>query len=443
MSEININGFSGANNVKTSEAFFSKKGIVEPRVILNADVDVTGALVQRGGQTLFWTLPGAHSLWAGTTCMLCSAAGALYRNVGGVAVNVGTVAGPAKYPLSYAEVDDVVYISSPYWQGVFDPSSNSISAWGVAVPPGPMLLAGDGNLPAGTYQVTMTNVTNGELSGSGPISSITLTAEGGVQILNRPSGALVWVTDTREGIFYRVGETSKVVNLPTVEPLLSFMCSPPPFLTNLCYAFGRMWGSVGNEVYYSEPYRLGLFRTDANKFSFDDDVTMIAKVPTGLFIGMAGCTRFLAGTVPETMVESDAGSGVVKGSLAYCNNMPYLADVLGTAAKVINDVPVWLSDDGFVAGNISGRIFNLTKDRIKMGVPDRGASLYRNLDGVIQILSSFKTGTAITGAKDADTVFAFLHGHIDTHNARDHDGKSMVVASDSATCEVRRGGVLI
>jgi hypothetical protein len=444
MTEINVNGFSGANNVKTEERFYSKTGIVEPRVILNADVDLTNHLIIRKGKTLFITLPGTHSLWAGNLCMLCVANGILYRNVQGQAVNIDSVAGP-RYPFSYIDVDDKVYISNPYWQGVFDPSSNSILPWGIPLPPGPMLLSGNGNLPAGTYHVCMTNVVSGELSGNGAVSQITLAAEGGIQILNRPAGVFAWVTDSDEYLFYLVGTADTIVDLPTVEPLPSFLCSPPPYLENLCYAFGRIWGSNGSDVYYSQPFKFGWFKVTSNKFSFDSNITLIAKVPTGLFIGMEDRTRFLAGTEPEQMVQSDAGAGSIKNTLAYCNNMPELGWTLGTPEKDFTDVPVWLTSEGIVVGNGSGKFFNITKNKIKMSIPQQGASLYRNLEGKIQFLTSFKKGTIGSGAgfSDTDTDAAFKNGAIPTSNLTPEGMSNKVGFSDIASCTVTRGGVLI
>jgi hypothetical protein len=442
MAEINTQGFSGANNV--IERFFSKKGILEPRVILNADVNQDSSLSIRKGKTLFFALANAHSLWAGTTCMLCAADGILYRVSQGIATSVGSISGP-KYPLSYIDAEDKVYISNPYWHGIFDPSTNALSAWGVAVPPGPMLLSGDGNLPAGTYHICMTNVSGNEISGSGPIVSITLTSEGGIQILNRPSGALVWATDADEGIFYLVGATSKIVDIPTVEPLPSFLCSQPPYLENLCYAFGRIWGSSGSDVYYSMPFSLGLFKKASNVYHFEDTVTMIAKVPTGLFIGMEKRTRFLQGTIPEQMTQQDAGAGSVKGTLAYCNNMPELGWTLGTPEKDFVDVPVWLTSEGVVVGSPSGHFFNITKNKLKMGIPAEGASLYRNLEGAIQFLTSFKSGARGSGAgfRDEETYNAFKNGQIDQHEKTDNSMGTAVGFSDTATCTVTRGGVVI
>lgn len=440
--EININGFSGTNNA--NERFMSKPGIAEPRVILNSDVSLSGNLIKRKGQTLFIALSGAHSLWAGITCMLCVAGGVLYRIVQGTAVSVGSVGGP-QYPVSFMEAEDKVYFSNPYAQGIFDPVAGTSSTWGVPQPPGAMLLSGNGNLAPGTYHITMTNVTNGELSGNGPIADITLSAEGGIQILNRPTGAIVWVTDADEGIFYRVGSTSQIVDIPTVEPLPTFLCSPPPFLENLCYAFGRMWGSSGTDVYYSEPFKPGLFKLASNKFPFDSNVTLIAKVPTGLFIGMADRTVFLAGAEPNQMVQSDAGAGSIRGTLDYCNNLPDLGSTLGTPEKGFVDVPVWLTTEGIVAGNGSGKLYNLTKNKIKIPIPSQGASLYRNLEGVFQFLTAFRSGTSGSGAGavDTETQNAFKNGMIDLLRKYLNGTSSRAAFTDSATCTVTRNGVLI
>jgi hypothetical protein len=441
MAELNFGGFSGANNV--AGRLLSQKSVLEPRVILNADVGLDGSLTIRKGKTLFLSLPRVHSLWAGNTCMLCVANGTLYRIVQGNAVEIGAVAG-AQYPLSYVDADDKVYISNPYWQSVFNPADNTLSSWGVPLPPAPMLLNGAGSLAAGNYHVCMTNVVNGELSGNGGITSIHITS-GGIDILNRPANALVWITDANEGIFYYVGAQNNIATLPTVEPLPSFLCSPPPFLENLCYAFGRIWGSSGSNLYYSQPFKLGWFRINTNKYYFDDYITMIAKVPTGLFIGMRDRTKFLAGTIPEQMQQMDAGAGSIKGTLSYCNNMPELGWTLGTPEKDFVDVPVWLTSEGVVVGSPNGHFFNITKNKLKIGVPREGASLYRNLNGIIQYMTSFKIGEvgSATGLRDEETEKAFKLGMIDPYESDKKYMGSRFGFSDSATVKVYRGGIEI
>jgi len=403
--------FAGMNNVKASEGFFldAESGLVEPRIILNADVDLEGRLIKRAGRELRINLPGAHSLWACASSMMFVAQGRLYRIHHGMAVDVGGVDGPVA-PVSYLEVEGKIYASNPYWKGIFNLADNTLSTWGVTPPPGPMMLSTAGGLPVGTYAVCYTNHEGGEMSGNGPISMITLADIGGIQLLNHPAGAVVWMTDANESVFFRAGAVDIITDLPTVEPLPSFLCCPPPFLENLTYAYGRIWGSSGSTVYYSEPFRFGWFKLTSNRFDFEDDVILIAQVSTGMFIGLKRNTFFLAGTEPSKMAQMEIGAGAVKGSLAYCNNMPYLADIMGTDQKVISNVPVWLSEDGFVAGNTAGRLFNLTKNKLRMGTPDQGASLYRDLNGVIQILTSFKQSGV--GPSDAETVASLQAGKV-------------------------------
>lgn len=404
------------NNVKRDENFYSSKGIAEPRIILNADVDTTQSLVARSGTKKVVSLPGAHSLWADISCMMCVAAGSLYRIHQGNALKIAAI-NDRDFPVYFLEIDGRVYFSNRYCQGSFNPVTNTVSDWGLLPPPGPVLIAGVGSLPPGVYSVTMTAFVDDEISGAGPISKIELLSEGGIQIINRPSGSVVWCTDANADIFYRVGAVNSIVASQSVEPCPSILFGPPPFLENLCYAFGRIWGSSGPDLFYSLPYnRKNLFSLTTHKFSYPAEISIIAKVPTGLFIGMKGYkTIFLSGTEPDQMRETDAGAGSIPGTLAYCNNVPELGDILGTPEKGYVDVPVWVTEEGIVIGNAAGKLYNLTKNKIMFGVPDKGASLYRNNNGVFQFLTSFKKG----------------------------DSGSGVGFSDDATCEVFRNGKLV
>lgn len=430
------------NNI--SSAFLAGEGVASPRLVLNADADTAGKIMKRDGITAFLALPNSHSLWSpdDDSVMLCAANKKLYSVGTGTAVQIAVIAGPANEPLSYALAEDKIYISNAYWRGVFDASSNTVSDWGITLPPGPMLLTSNGNLPAGTYHVTFTAVSGGALSGNGPITSHELLATGGIQVLNRPSGALVWATDQNGQVFQLVGAVDNIVDIPTIEPLPSFMCAPPPNMSVLLYAFGRIWGSVGNVLYYSEPYQFGWFKINSNFFKFNSDITVIAAVSTGLFIGLQPEDRtvFMAGTEPDQMVQSSVGAGSIKGTLAYCNNLPELGDVLGTPEKGYSSVPVWRTSEGIVAGNVSGRLFNLTKTKLKMGIPEKGASLYRNKNGVFQFLTS---AILSSGATDAEALTAFLSGSLPSNNIVNKSPSSSVGFTESVSCEQWRNGVLI
>jgi hypothetical protein len=435
---IEIPNFVGMNDVKTAEGFFTEKDAAEPSAILNADVDIRGRLVRRPGKTRLVLLPHAHSLWAGNSCMLCCADGVLYDIQGVIATSVGTTGIDA--PLSYEEIDDLIYISSKYWNGIYSHVTKAIASWGVALPPSPVLLPAVGSLPAGYYRVCMTNVVGSELSGNGLISTIELTSVGGIQILNRPAGAIVWCTDQNEGIFYRVGAVDVIADIPSVEPLPSFMCSPPPYMDNLCYAFGLLWGSVDNIVFYCQPYKYSWYKPTTNRFKFDSEVSIIARVPTGLFIGCLEKTSFLAGTEPAKMQQSYAGTGSIPGTLVYCHNLPELGDILGTSEKGYVSVPVWRTLDGIVAGNAGGRLFNLSKDKLRLDTVERGASLYTNVDGTFKFLTSAKRGHggSAVGVLNAVTAALFASGKISQSEFAHRGMGSTQSIRDTAICDLNK-----
>ena len=438
---IDVLKFTGMNDVKTSEGFYAdaKARIAEPAAILNADLDIRGRLIKRKGRTLYASLIGAHSLWAGVSCMLCADGSSLYRVINRTLTNIGPVSGPA-LPLSYAENGDLIYVSNQHWNGIYNHVTGTLGAWGIPLPPGPAVLAGYGALPAGTYNLCFTNRIGDELSGSGQITTITLSETGGIQILNRPANAIVWCTDCNEGTMFRVGEANYVQDILSVEPLPSLFCHPPLPMTNLCYAYGRMWGSVGKIVYYSQPYQLSWFRSTMNRFVFDSEVTLIARVPTGIFVGTEEKTFFLYGSEPTKMVQTFAGAGSVPGTLAYCNNLPELGDILGTAEKGYVDVPVWRTTEGIVAGNASGKLYNLTKNKLMMDSAPFGASLYRNVDGTFQFLTSSVRGVSgsSVGALNPDTQELFEDGQVSRHEFTHQGQGSTASFRDTATCDLNK-----
>ena len=435
---IKIERFVGMNNIKDSEGLtVGKESRVQPRIILNSDVTPQGRLIKRDGSTKVITLTSPHSLWSDSLAVLCASENKLYRISQGQAVEICAITGPDA-ELSYTEVNEKIYISNPYWNTIFDPSDNSTSDWGLTLPEQPVVSSTSGSLPAGTYQLCFTRFSNREISGNGAISSIELTTEGGITLSNRASDYLVWITDPNGSKFYLAGQLDTIATTASSSELLpSFLCSPPPYMENIIYAFGRVWGSIDKILYYSEPFHPEWFRPALNKFEFDQNIILIAQVPTGLFIGCEDITYFLAGNEPQQMKQSLAGKGAVPGTLCYCNNVPELGDILSPAERIHVSVPIWLSQEGIVIGNASGRLFNLTQQKVKFAPGVRGSSVHRMKNGEFQYLTSFKQGSPGSGFGMADSVTAEVirNGRVLTGDWSDSmsDGIGM---SDSVECEV-------
>lgn len=404
--KISISRFTGMNNIRDKEGLFSDEETCTPRITLNADCTSRGRLVKRSGSTKFVAMTDPHSLWSCDLAMLCASGGKLFRIKQGQALEICSTSGTDAF-LSYAEVNNKIYISCRDWQGVFDPADNSISGWGLSVPTQPTVVRVGGNLPAGTYSVCFTRFSGQDVSGNGPITAIEVTGDSGISVLNRDSDLIVWITDPNGSKFYMAGQTDLIAGPPqSSEPLPSFMCSPPPFMELITFAFGRIWGAKDNVLYYSEPFRPELFRQDFNSFRYDQNIVLISQVPTGIFVGCETETFFLRGIEPSQMSQNLAGSGAVPGTLAYCNNVPELGDILSPGEKVHVSVPVWLSQDGIVIGNTSGRLFNLTHQKVKFVSGARGASMHRIKNGEFQYLTSFKQGSPGSGFGMADAATA-------------------------------------
>ncbi|MFZ4436810.1 MAG: hypothetical protein ACOYOS_00120 [Syntrophales bacterium] len=394
-------GFSGHND-GTMTAI--------PKVILNADVTAEERLKKRGGYRLLASLPNAHSAWSARNVLLAAAEGRLYRFYpDGSKVNLCAIAGPYEEKLFYAAVDGLVYISSRHWMGILDPVENTVSAWGIPIPEQPVIAAvsGTGALTAGRYQVCYTNVEGEQVGGNGMIAEIDILADNStISLLNKPSGVIAWATDPDGSTFYRAAkEQALIAEIETMEPLPTFLCGPPSPMRFIRRAFGRLWGAVDSTLRYSEPYRYDLFKS-TNSFSFPKDILLVAFVDGGIFVGFDDRTIFLPGTEPNAMREIDVGAGVARNILAYCNNMMDMG----------NNVPVWVSKEGLVAGGHSGALVKITNDRVQFPAGLEGAAVSRTVNGQEQFLTSFK---------------------------QERPNSSGVGFGDSTTCEVVRNGRIL
>lgn len=380
-----------------------------PKVVLNADVTPSGSLKKRQGYRLVTSLPNAHSLWGARGILLVASEGQLYRFYpDGSKTALCDLAGPLDEKLYYALADGLVYISSRHWTGVLDPETNTVSAWGIAIPAQPVLaLGGSGALQAGRYRVCYTILFGNLVGGNGLITEIDVTADGSsILLVNKPSGVVAWVTDPNGDVFYRsYCEQSTIVEIDTVEPLPTFLCSPPSPMQFIRFAFGRIWGVIDNRLVYSEPYRCDLFKT-TNEFTFPTNILLLAAVDGGLYVGLDDRTIFLSGTEPGGMREVLVGAGVARNIVAYCNNVPEMG----------NNIPIWVSSDGLVAGGHNGSVVNITRGRVQFPAGTDGAAVSRMVNGAEQILTSYK---------------------------QKRPQGSGVGFGDSATCEIIRNGRVI
>ena len=391
-------GFKGMNNLPDAPAkLLDRERQITPRIILNADVTDGGVLQARGGYVLTKALTNCHSIWGGSA-MLIVADGvehptSLWSVEGKSALELCEVTGP-RAQVSYEEINNLVYASNPYWKGVYDLLAGTVRSWGISLPVAPEIALVAGNLPPGTYSLCYTNVTVDRLGGNGPL--VTIRWEGGqqgIQLKNLPTGALCWITQPNGQKLFLAPVSGGVVSAqsPYMSPLPSFMVQPPPGFTHFIYAFGRIWGARGKQVFYSDPGQYEWFRP-ANYLPFLEDVVLIAPTTSGLFINSLSNTWFLEGTDPAKMESRRTGNGAVPGTLTMVSVPANIAggaqtsDLFAQMSKM--PTPVWMSPTGFVVGTHGGNLTYLTENRMNIQPRTQGASLYRIVNGIPQVISS-------------------------------------------------------
>ena len=387
-------GFRGMNNLEQAPGILlddAKR--ITPRIALNAEVTDGGKLVRRKGYALEIPLPGAHSLWAGSV-MLVVAAGNLYRVEGSTAVFLASVTGP-QAPVTYQELDNLIYMATPTWQAIYDLLDDSIGSWGLLLPAAPIVTPVAGDMPPGTYTLCYTAADaarGGRLSGNGPLA--TVSWEGGTQGIrldNLPAGGQCWITHPNGTDLFLATVVGGVVvgQAPKITPLPTFAVTPPSGLSHFAQAFGRIWGCKGKKLIYSDPFMYDWFRT-SNYKPFSEEIFMVAPVADGLFVNSKDSTWFLDGTDPAKMIMKRIGDGAVPGTLVYAE-MP--GAVVGGGYEMSRRLsqlpsPVWIGAHGYVIGTQTGHLVHLTESRLRMSVRARGAGFFRVKDGVPQIITA-------------------------------------------------------
>ena len=418
-------GFKGMNNLPDAPAvLLDKQYQITPRVILNADVTDGGVLQARGGYALTKALTNCHSLAGeemGLSVMLCVADGitwaqALYRVEGDVATELCEVTGLCAQ-VNYAEINNVIYASNPYWKATYDLLTGTMRSWGIPLPPTPEIALVAGDLPPGAYSLCYTNVVGKRLGGNGPLVNIRWEGgQQGIQLTNLPSGALCWITQPNGEKLFLAPVSGGVVSAqsPYMSPLPSFMVQPPPGFAHLIYTFGRIWGARGKQVFYSDPNQYEWFRP-ANFLPFLEDVVLLAPTTGGIFVNSLKNTWFLDGTDPAKMESRRTGNGAIPGTLSMVQ-VP--ANIAGGAAT--NDLfaqlskmptPVWMSPTGFVVGTHGGNLTYLTENRLKIQARAQGSSLYRIVNGIPQVVSTM-WGLKINDEVDQALDNAFTYGQL-------------------------------
>lgn len=396
-----------------------EKELGTPDAILNMDAFLQ-EVKKRGGYTQLAALTDCHSVYAVGSKFLCYATGvgnsrSLWKvDLEGTKVEIASL--PDRGRIYYETVGDTVYISTRTYYATYAISTETLSSWGVLRPTeAPLITLIGGALAPGKYQLTFTRKdSTGEISGSGPIVKVELTATGGFSLSNLDSDYLIWITEANGTKFYYAGVSSKITKSQGVEVLQTLDVTPPLDLSlgNLCFFIGRIWGSKDNILYCSDPYAFNWFRT-YHRWVYDSEIVMVLCDETGLYVGTRTASWYQEGKDIKNMKLKQIGEAVISGT-GIKAPIHTANDFVGEAEKPI---PVWATAHGIVAG-IRTEAVRLTGEKLNFKMGGEGATFFRFLNGVPQLGVS-SPDTQRFGISDTVDVQVFRKGRLIKGNYSD------------------------
>ena len=386
------------------------------RVATNLDVTNMGGLLSRRG--LRKVVDGeCHSLWThpGDRFALLVRNGELVRlGTDETAVSLTSVSGP----VVYAVLNDDVYWTDGVAVGRVD-STGAVGVWGLNNPPDPVCSpAASGGLFAGTYQVAMTvKHPSGIESGATRSVSVAVAEGGGIQVIAPVATGIKF-------ILYRTppnGSSDELMQQVMVEPgsttilgvgllgngIDSLFASRP--LPGQCLtAFkGRLWGAVGNVVWFTSDKSPHWFFPSSGYFQYEQLVSVLSPTEDGIYVGLPDQIYFLQGTDPFKMTQRAVSSvGAAKNSSTELPYDTFMSEG-GTPARQ----GVFYDTDGFLCiGKPGGAIIRPTQAQFSAGNTQQGATTYRAQEGLRQVVAVLQCETGPQTATDTVVGTVFPNG---------------------------------
>ena len=167
----------------------------------------------------------------------------------------------------------------------------------------------------------------------------------------------------------------------TLGAIRGKLLTGPPAATCMDAYKGRIYLGHERLIWATELYLYDKVDAEKNFIQTEADVTMIAAVDKGLFIGTTAALHFLQGTLADGLkMRTVINSPVIPGSLAI---VPYAKALPQARQGPVPEGygPMFMTAGGVLVGLDNGDAFNLTQDRVVFPGVVRAAALYREDQG--------------------------------------------------------------
>jgi hypothetical protein len=379
MKNVTVGPFLGINNrVPDTELADVERGRKVGDYLRNAvNVDITnsGTIRRRQGTELAQAGTSCHSLWGDDSNGYYVDGTTLYQ-FPRISIKTGLI---PDNRVAFTKINNtVVWTDGTVLEKIVGTTSTRLGL----VPPNPVPIvsaAQGGSLPAGVYQIAFTRVSaTGEESGSTWPVQITVPENGAISISDVTESVYIYLSAPNGDLLFLYGPTSVDTIVPVTPDtggvqLDTFGLVPMVGGHIVGYSENRLLVANGSTLYYSEPFSPALHNPARGYIPFPSRITIMLPCGDGVFV-VADKTYYIAGAdIDDSQVQELVPYGAVEGSGAYVEN---------------SENVWWFSDRGIVVGTPDGNIQNIQEGNIAVGSANFGASIYKEFDGVQQMVSS-------------------------------------------------------
>lgn len=368
------------------------------RNAINVDLTQAGTLLRRKGVER--EVPGTdcHSLWGDEKGAFYVDGETLYAYPR-TAIRTGLALG---LPASFCRLPDgdVVWSNAVMIERIRAGASLPL-ALPVPNPSPTVVAAGGGSLHAGVYQISITAIgLDGEESGATWPVQVRVPDSGRIEVSGLPGTMVnIYLSPLNGDVLFLAATTtasSYVFPLmPALGPQLqSLGARALPAGQIVRYFKSRVLVAMGASLFMSEPYRYGLHNPMRDYVVFPEEIAVVAPTEGGVWVATRSKTYWLGGGNPSA---ADLVEVLPYGAVPRSE----------TTIEGSRDV-AWFSTRGIVIGSAQGEARNVQEDTVAVGKAASGATLYREQDGLRQLVSSLfgteTTGAAANGFFEADLV---------------------------------------
>lgn len=399
------------------------------RQAVNVDIDRTGWLRRRAGQTLFTAGQSCESLFSDANNIYWNDGATLYRSRTTQAspVAIGTMRGR----ISSCLVGESIYLTNGTDRGVITRGGYRENWW-TAAPSSRVSAApvSGGSLPMGDYFVTATLVGLGGKESGAPTGTRVRVAVGVNEshlTIHQPAAGAILVTGIPQapGCHARLyathagdpetyylaaivmgGVTSWTITEDAQGPVLTtrHLTEMPPGQI-VRYHRGRLYVAQGDVLHFSHGMNPGLYHPVNMWLQFEGRIKVVQPVTDGLFV-VADQTWWLPDVDAEEMPRREM---VYPASAVEGSGLTVPGHFFPEMPR--GDVAYWFGDHGAVLGLPQGTVQPVQESRI---APDRaahGSSLFRRENGITSVITTANNGVNNV-ARASDYISVEFKGNI-------------------------------